>query len=320
MNKCRNNNVFIIIILFAGLFQACAFYKPIDFQILKPSQVKVGSNNTVVNIHCEYCNKPELIARLDSSNKFRAKASLNFLHTLKEKLQQSPILQKAHFSLLPHDSLLKEIQNHHSREEQGLVILLDSIYLADIIVYQKQKSTNEIIPIYGVIHKFGCKTFQRRNMELIDSYLLEDTVFFPVSYSYGAIVVPEWEEAVWDTGIKAGEKYANYLAPYWVEQKRLYYYQNNSFKKAYKYIQKDQLDSAIVSVNEGLKNVKKLKDRAKALHNLAVIYELKDDFPNALALSDSANKIKKTELSTQYSGILRLRKIDKLALDWQLGE
>jgi hypothetical protein len=321
MSKCRRIKFYILIFLIAGLLQACTFYKSVYFQALKPSHVKIGINNTVVNIHCEYCDKSNLILRLDSVNRYKAKASLNFLYTLKEKLQQSPLLQNAKFSLLSHDSLLQEIKDTRARQENGLVILLDSIYLSDTLLSQKPKSSNEKIVTYGVIHRFRCKTFQRRNMEILDNYLLEDTLFFPVSYFYtDVIVTPEWDDAVWDTGIKAGEKYAHYLAPYWVEQKRQFYYQNKYFRKAFKFIQTDQLDSAMFSINECVKQMKNIKDRSKAFHNLALIYELKDDFPNALALSDSAYKTRKSKLSEQYSEILRLRKIDKIALDWQMEE
>lgn len=278
----------------------------------------------MVDIHCEYCNHLEDITYLDSSGKIRANVSLNFLHTLKEKLQQSPIFKNSRLSLIARDSMAGIIKNPLMRsKEEGLILVLDSIYLKDTVLLQRERYTDYLTANFAIAYKFGCKTYLRKNMELNTNYLLEDTAFWPaqnVSLTL-YLEVPEMKDAIWDTGIKAGEEYARYLAPYWVEQSRLFYYGNNkSFKSAFELIQKSQLDSAI-QVLKSEAEVKPGKIRAAhAFHNLAVVYELKDDFTNALAMSDSSGKIKNIPTSKDYSETLRLRKIDKIALDWQLQE
>ncbi|NJK98434.1 MAG: hypothetical protein HC905_29090 [Bacteroidales bacterium] len=51
---------------------------------------------------------------------------------------------------------------------------------------------------------------------------------------------------------------------------------------------------------------------------MAVTYELKDDLNNAHKMADSVYNASLTKASKEYNEKLRIRKIDKIALDWQL--
>jgi hypothetical protein len=288
---------------------------------MRPAKIKLAGDIDHVYIHCEFCSNPYATQYLDTIKRVEASASLNFLHTLKENLQKSPLLEKAAFSMLNSDSLLVHLKDYQKRaRENGLVIVLDSIYLKDTIITERIKYSAGYLYTYSVIHKFGCHTYNQRTMQTIDNYLMEDTVFWPSQYTeWQAASILTVEEAYWDTGIKAGEAYARYLAPYWVEQTRVYYSGNKEFRMAYKFMQMNSLDSALNILNKMDYNRLSKKMQMRNLHNTAIIYELKDDIEKALVTADSAQKVRKNEISKNYTDRLRLRKIDKIALDWQLN-
>jgi len=304
-----------------GCINSCIPFKSVDFEIMRPAHVKLGSNYNKVEILCDYCENTSAIYLLDSVNRNYTKVSLNFIYTLKENLQKSPIFPNTEFSLISSDSLLPTLKNYKARSmENGLIIILDSIYLKDTVIIQNDNLNNKLFS-FAMAHKFRCRTYDKRSMMMVDNYLLKDTLFWDADYSdYLLLSFPEIDEAIWDTGISAGVKYSHYLAPYWVDQSRDFYIGNNkSFKSSYKLIQLNNLDSAIYLLNNELsKNTSKLK-KEKELHNLAVAYELKDDLTNALVMADSSYKIKNNKIFKKYAEKLRLRKLDKIALDWQLN-
>ena len=305
-----------------GIIFSCIPYKSIDFQILRPAHIKLGNNIDKVDIHCEYCINRKAISFLDSVEQIEARVSLNFLYTLKENLEKSPIFQNTKFSLISSDSLLLKMKDHNSRKNNGLYILLDSIYLKDTILIEREKYRYLYSYTFAIAHKFGCRTYNMSDLQILDNHLMEDTVFWPSQPSEWELLMnnPTILEAMWDTGIKAGEKYAHYLAPYWVEQSRDFYFGNDkAFKKSYTLIQINQLDSALNILQQG-NNKKPGKNKlSKLLYNSAIIYELKDDFENAQIMADSSYRLVKNIATKYYADKLRIRKLDKIALDWQLN-
>lgn len=329
MNKCRKISFYWIFFLltiigYLGVSISCIPYKLLDFQTLKPGHVKLGTNISKVEIHCEFCQDESQLLQMDSISRIEANTSLSFLNTLKENLEKSPIFQNSKFTFISSNDLLKEIKDYKTRiAENGIVIILDSIYLMDTILVEKVRGSGDIKYTYGVIHKFGCKTYLKKNLLVLDKYLLEDTTFWPPQYAFmePQLELPPLVDAAWDTGIKAGERYAHYLAPYWVEQSRYFYYGNNkSFQTAFVLIQTNHLDSAIHVLQDEANKHSGKQQTAKALYNLAVVHELKNDFDNALILADSSMHIQKKILTEDYSDKIRLRKIDNIALDWQLND
>jgi predicted negative regulator of RcsB-dependent stress response len=157
-------------------------------------------------------------------------------------------------------------------------------------------------------------------MQVIDTYLLQDTLFWPSHFSEWELYLnsPDMENASLETGIRAGEKYARYLAPYWTDQTRNFYGNRKVFKNAFRFIQRNELDSAIQIIEKAIEMTKSKSYVSKALYNLAIIQELKDELDKALILADSANKTLENKIYTDYTEKLRLRKLDKTALDWQL--
>lgn len=289
--------------------------------MMRPAKIKLGNGIDYVYIHCEYCSNPVAINYLDTSKRMEARVSLNFLHTMKENLQKSPLLEDANFTMLNSDSLLVQLKDYQKRaRENAIVIVLDSIYLKDTVIFEKPKHSGSYLYTFGVIHKFGCHTYNQRTMQAIDNYLMEDTIFWPSQYTeWHAANIVSVEEAYWDTGIKAGEAYAHYLAPYWTEQTRLYYLGKKEFRAAYKLMQKNKLDSAMNVLHHMDVNSLSKKMHMKKLHNTAIIYEMKDEVEKALVMADSAQKIRENKVAKHYTERLRLRKIDKIALDWQLN-
>lgn len=315
---------FLGILVILSFIISCIPFKPVVIQVLEPSQIKLGTNYNNVEIHCEYCGdiKPEMLR--DTLDRINATVSLNFLHSLKETLEKSPLFQNSEVNLTPPDSVLLHIKDYKSRiNSNNLLIVLDSIYLNDTIIETFNKNLNYNLYTYGIIHKFGCKVYTTKRMSLVTDYLLQDTVFWTSPEPLLMLAVndfPDLLNAVWDTGIKAGEKYGRYLAPYWVEQSRSFYYENvKAFKNAYQLIQTEQLDSAIHVLNLEAEKIQGNVYKAKILHNIAVTYELKNDFDKAYALIDSSLKMNDNKITKNYKDELLHRKVTKIALDWQLS-
>jgi hypothetical protein len=282
--------------------------------------VKLGSFENV-DIHCKFCFDTTSIPYLDKAAQTEARISRNFIHTLKENLQRSPLFENSKLNLVSDENLISHLKNFKPGvSKSSLLIVLDSIYLKDTIVVQRDKYRVKTYA-YGLIHRFGCRTYDEVNMQLVDNHLLEDTAFWPAQYSEFELMLslPSFEEIIWDTGIQAGERYAHYLAPRWEDQSRFFFLGNNDkFKRSYDYLQHDKLDSALTVLLE--KDARKVGATRlfKTLYNTAVVYELKDDFSNALIMADSAYAVSNRPEAKDYADVLRKRKIDKLALDWQL--
>lgn len=311
----------IFALAITAFLYSCITYKSIEFQALRPAQIKIGTGVERIDIHCEYCNNERAIYLLDSSDQTEAKVALKFLESLNENLQKSPIFQTTRFTTITSDSLLSLLKNHKARNnEPGLIILLDSIFLSDTVINAIDRRSMARFYTYGVIHKFGCRTYVRSNMQILENYLMEDTLFWPPQPDIWSLEanLPLTGEAYKETGLRGGEAYARYLAPYWTDLSRLYYYGPKPFNKAYNFLQRNQLDSALHVLNEYLKEKPGKSRKMMNLHNMAVIHELKDDMENAYLLADSAQKVKKSLVTKDYPGQLRIRKLDKIALDWQL--
>ena len=304
-----------------GTIYSCITYKSIDFQAMRPGQIKLGTGIEKIDIHCEFCDNPNAIYNLDTLDQPYATTSLHFLQSLKENLEKSPIFQETEFAMVSSDSLLSLLKDLKLRKkDNGLVILPDSVYINDTIITQRQRYQTPFY-LYGIIHKIGCRTYDRKTMQIIDNYLLEDTLFWPPQPTIWMLdtSLPTAGEARIESGIKAGEAYAHYLAPYWTEQSRYYYYGKKQFNQAYNFIQESKLDSAIHVLQQFGKEKMSRNITMMNLHNLAIAYELKDDVVNAYTMADSSYNVKKTELTKGYIEKLRVRKLDKAALDWQLN-
>lgn len=305
-----------------GILYSCITYKNIDFQAMRPAQIKLGTNFERVDILCDFCSNPQSIYTLDTIDLPYAMVSLHFLQSLKENLEKSPIFQETKFNLISSDSLLSLLKDLKLRnKENGLVILLDSVFINDTIINHRERYQNPLY-LYGIIHKIGCRTYHKKTMQVIDNHLMEDTLFWPPQPSIWLLDanIPAAEDARIETGTKAGEAYAHYLAPYWTEQTRYFYHGTKQFNLAYNFLQDSKLDSAVNVLKQQHATEKFSRNKAMMnFHNLAIVYELKDDMVNALAMADSSYKIKKTELTKNYIEKLRVRKLDKSALDWQLN-
>ncbi len=266
---------------------SCISSKKIEFQALRPAKVKLESIPDKIYIHCEYCMNPEKMTLLSNSENDKAIVSLHFLKSLRENLEKSPIFKNTVFIMCSSDSLLQLLKDYSKRtQENAYVILLDSIYLEHSnVIHDYDKSTY----YYKIIYKLGCRTYDRNSIQIVDNYLLEDTAYWPpqVLLKRESSLSPP-DNILIETAINAGEDYAHYLAPYWTDETRIFYSGSKRFNSAYKKLQVNSLDSAFNILQEGgTKYGRKMTNRK--FHNMAVIYELKDDLKNADDLINAIN-------------------------------
>lgn len=306
-----------------GFIFSCIPYKNIDFQIMRPAQIKLGPGIETVNIHCEYCGDSSENPLLFEQGQAEELASRNFIFTLSENLQKSPLFTHTKFSILASDTLIHIIKNSDlRRSHNGIVIILDSVRLIDTLLIKRDPGSRFYFYNYSMIHDFGCRVYNITDMSIIDRHIHQDTLFWPGAFYEQDVIenMPSLTDAVWDTGIKGGEWFAKYLAPYWMEQSRTFFFGGNqAFKNAYNCIQQNMLDSALNILQTDAKTKTNRNTLAKNLYNSAVIYELKDDLENALSAADSSYSLSKSDEAKEYVSKLRIRKLDKTALDWQLN-
>ncbi len=235
-------------------------------------------------------------------------SSVKFAKTLRQNLEQTPQIYKTKIRILDHDSLL-----NFKSKAPGLLILADSIRFDQI----RKPYRNDWM--YGIISQFGYTVYSKSRHVIIKKSFTKDTIWFQNTYLENGVSIFDRLQASIAVCEQAASECSNYIVPHWQDKSRKYYYQTGGLAKAYKLIQTSELDSALsVLKNYYNKKSNNPKSRMKALYNMAIVYELKDDFDKAYSMADSSLKIMNNDLSKEYCQILYSRKLDKNVLDWQL--
>jgi hypothetical protein len=306
-------------------YNSCNYYQYINIQVLNPAEIKLGTNIDRMDIHCLYCGSLTPEMEPDSESRMKASVSLNFLHSLQESLEKSPILEKTDVILQSDDSIIQKLADIKGHKfANNCLIVLDSIFIQDVILGDQNKNNSSFLYAFSTIDQFDCKLYKTSNFNLIDHYKQKDTLYwsqFMDSNSLEVFPLLPFRDRIWDAGIKAGEKYAHHLAPYWSKENRLLFsWSHKSLRKANKFMMNNQLDSA----NQILSNILEKYSTQKvlysnALHNYAVLMEMQDRIDEAIQAETQSVSIKKYMYLNDYLSVLRRRKLDKIALDWQLA-
>lgn len=268
--------------------------------------INIGDDFSNIYIYCKHINKNDHY--VSSSGDIIPYSSVKFSRTVKSNLEKTPQLYRTKIRILDHDSLLV-----FRKKTPGILIIADSIKFTQV----KKVYRNDWI--YGAVYNLGYSIYSRSRNVLIKKSLKSDTIWFQNTYLENGLSVFDRMQASITACELAAEECANFLVPHWQDKSRKFYYQAGSLSKAFKLIQQNNLDSALrVLENYYQKKSDDAESRMKALYNMAVIYELKDDFEKAYSLADSSLKIMANEHSKNYRQILYGRKLDKEVLDWQL--
>ncbi len=292
--------------IFIGSLSSCVSTKNIEFQVLKPAMINVGDDFSNIYIYCKEISQKDLW--VSNKRDIIPFSHVKFSRTLKQNLEETPQLYRTRIRILDHDSLLS-----FKKKSPGILILVDTMRFDQV----KKAYRNDFI--YGVASQFGYSVYSKSRHVTVKKSFRKDTIWFQNTYLENGLSVFDRIQASISVCEQAAKECSDYIVPHWRDISRKYYYQTGTFSKAYKMIQKNELDNALKVLEDCYD--KKARDpecRVKALYNMAIIYELKDDFEKAYTLADSSLKIQDNELSREYCQILYKRKLDKEVLDWQL--
>lgn len=266
--------------------------------------INIGDDFSNIYIYCKHINQNDH----SGSGDIIPYSLVKFSRSVKLNLEKTPQLYRTKIRILDHDSLLV-----FRRKTPGILIIADSVKFSQV----KKAYRNDWM--YGAAYNLGYSIYSKSRNVLIKKSLKSDTIWFQNTYlENGLSAFDRIQASITACELSAWEC-ANFIIPHWQDKSRKFYFKAGSLSKAYKLIQKNNLDSALLVLENYYQNKSdNAESRMKALYNMAVIYELKDDFEKAYSLADSSLKIMPNEHSKNYCQILYGRKLDKEVLDWQL--
>lgn len=149
------------------------------------------------------------------------------------------------------------------------------------------------------------------NPRPFDEYSTVDTLFFSRIRDGVFVGVPSSSEMIRELFYESGQKYGRYLVPVWVNTSRtLYTGKGNSLRLASKHTRKGDWDLAYALWEQMAASADSTL-AAKALHNMAVYYELEDHLDSASMLIDRALEYDSLELVTSYREELDIRLMNR---------
>jgi tetratricopeptide (TPR) repeat protein len=123
---------------------------------------------------------------------------------------------------------------------------------------------------------------------------------------FAELTLPTQEEALKQLAVYAAEKMTKVFSPHWERQDRWYYTHFNSrMREGAVYARGNQWLEAIEKWNEFYTREKKMLNRAKAAHNIALAYEMLDEMESAYEWATVANDLFRQ--STSPSSLERRR-------------
>lgn len=176
-------------------------------------------------------------------------------------------------------------------------------------------------------------TMSRFDGMLMDAYVQKDTVFWDFlssSESRQSSGLPGTRDAIETLGWHMGQNAVKRVAPYWEKVKRFYFTGGNYlFLRGADLFKANNLEEAARVWYYIYQNGSK-RDKARAAFNLAFSYELRGNFPEAVAWGDISYQLyenlgffsvsyEEKNISKLYYLELAMRQRQKIKLDEQLG-
>ena len=166
------------------------------------------------------------------------------------------------------------------------------------------------------------RTYAETDGGLIDEYLVRDTLrWVYTAYTINEVRdnLPSNDEMLMEGAYFTALTYARRISPHWLENERYYFSRGNyNLRVASHFLENDQLDNA-ERIYADLLTGRNNTIVAAACFNLALIYELRGDYRQALVWARKSYHAKRNRITLDYIAILEERHTKSGELDKQLG-
>lgn len=329
--------------IYPFFFLSCVSVSTINIQVLEPAPEPVTTYaNTVIIVN------RALQDNTDQENNFQnsSEASPLMLHnitttevifSLADILNESPGLDYLDKDMLLEIPGSKEISIQDPLNPELVLFICDSLDANAVIALEVfNAELPDDIKITFISDEFGSyflgemyvnisalwRIYEGDYGEIINEHVWFDTINWEYA-AFNAYEVPERipspEEALMESAYFTALNYARKISPYWIEQGRMYFerglymlriassHLNNGNYDRAKEIYTDLLDRRNDNVV------------AAALHNLALISEMRGEYPEAIKFAREAYKKRRHPATVAYIDILEERIKKAGELDNQLG-
>lgn len=274
------------------LFNACQTTKIFYIDYLNPAKIsfpkelkKVGIVNAVPSDYTTQKAKSSW-----DNNKALLLGDANLLtESLAEYLAEANYFDE----VVIYDSILQlgqeNVENHPLTTEEinNLIDVLQVDFLVsveDILLNAEKKEYligDFIISQLEVETKAGMKAYLPNRTSHIFKDQIIDTLYWDLNDPANFYI--REKQLVEEASIYTGEKLASRLAPQWKTAERLLYIDGNkTLRKASKLVKENQWDEALKWWNNFYDSSDNIKNKMKAALNIAVYFEMKDNFKKAI--------------------------------------
>ena len=334
------------LILSPLIFASCVSMSTIKIQVLEPASdpvtpamVSAVLLNRMILENEQNSGNPDTLSPGSEIRESFNRATTEILFSLADILNESPGID------FLDDSKLLEIKTDDFvllpdlLESNFVMFICDSLEADGIISLESYyvEYTDSIVSKQGVTET-GWQNYYKGNAELhisamwrtyiktdgglIDEYLILDTLqWVHAAFTINEVSdnLPSTDEILMEAAYFTALTYARRISPYWLENERYYFSRGNyNLRVASQFLENDQLDNAeriYVDLLTGRNNT----IIAAACFNMALIYEFRGDFRQALVWARKSYQLKRNRVANDYIAILEERHAKSGELDKQLG-
>lgn len=264
---------------------ACTSTKTLVVNVEKPAEINLPQNITIVNnslLETSLDNSEQHNVMLDSID---IQLMNSILHNLDSKQYFSRV------TLFPEPTKSQTDNTNEISRDKLIKILTqtnsDAILSIDKLLFKTNNSSNYDPYENTWINSLDLEIFAICNSYTNDGYkiaplLITDTIYWTEILIGRELVsepIPSLQQAMTIGTSYLAEQITNRLAPHWEQQNRLYY---SDSKEANKFFDSDNLLKARSIWESEYDKEKKTKRKARLANNIALTYELEDNFDQAI--------------------------------------
>lgn len=329
------------ILLFSAIFIVCSA-GDITFKVMLPALVNIPGNVNTIAIIDRSVPNDEVLNVIEGGltiegigqDKLGTQTTLNGLNDMLKNSVKFNVI-RTDVAMLGQDLLSAafpepipwtEIEKICKEFQADAIIALEK-YDSDFIPTAGNISQGGGFSARGVASvKIGFRFYDLASKSIIDEYLFTHTTNWDAGGTTildAVSTLLQKNNAIRQVSYDAGFMYGKRISPSWYFITRHYFRHakgDDNMAIGARMMEANDWDNAIESLSMAVENGKHRKVKGKAAHNLAVVYEILGDLPQAREYAQMAWGRYKIKKSKDYGFILNERMKEQELLEYQLGE